>query len=458
MSSVSVFQDLNDNTPNNVKSINITDKKKRNGRKGTKTRFLTNSTSFSPMEVMAQNHLDDIGNESNEEPQSDLLSQSTLAASFNQIEEMSERYTSNPIFDESITEPEPKFSLLTTMPDPQVELPAESRVENEKKIIESKINMMSILSLPNITVVKEEIPAVIIEEPKPVPVPEQPKLIHEEPKPIPETIEQSKPDLSGFHINIVNKNKDEVINPVIVEEIAHEEQQNIFKNLFSSINNVTQNHEAPKHITTIEKVYETILELGNRIQTDRDLTNFNDYSGVISKVFAGENVGKYDVVELYYDNGGFCVRPVNSETTSNFYGIAVSNNFKGEVANILTSGITRAKFYSNINLPIIRRGPYGNIILKDNLGNPSLQNINLPINNGDVLVCAGTKNDFICGKNTPYSKFNSMYGKFIPYKTLLFNQVNYQYNLMDIEKFIPGIKFAYILDTNIVDDTILVKI
>jgi hypothetical protein len=81
------------------------------------------------------------------------------------------------------------------------------------------------------------------------------------------------------------------------------------------------------------------------------------------------------------------------------------------------------------------------------------------INNGDLLIPIQSNDDLICGPKSMCTQFNNIEcSQMIPFKNIIFNNINSTYNLSINNKPSIGLRFAYVLDPKIKDNTILVRI
>jgi len=190
-----------------------------------------------------------------------------------------------------------------------------------------------------------------------------------------------------------------------------------------------------------------------------DLTlPFTEHSGQICLVYAGTDIAKYDIVEIFYIDDNISVRPV-SPTNNNFYGIAIHAAVKNSKVCVLTSGICRVKLYNNIRLPLMKflNGNFN--MMRDQKNNIIFQQMQININNGDLLIPMQSNDDLICGPKSMCAQFNNIEcGQMIPFKNIIFNNINSTYSLSINSKVSIGLRFAYVLDPEIKDNTILVRI
>ena len=198
-----------------------------------------------------------------------------------------------------------------------------------------------------------------------------------------------------------------------------------------------------------------IKDFENRFCTD--FTN-NQYNGLSYIVYAGSDIEKNDIVEIYYENNTVFVRPV-SPNNNNFYGIALQSAVTGSKVQVLTNGICRVKLYNNITLPLMKCINGKLIMLRDQKNNIVYKQLPININTGDILITMKNNDDLIAGPNSMYSQFNNIKGTYmIPYKNILFNNFSSLYSLTDNTKTSVGLRFVHVLDSQIIDNTILVRI
>ena len=198
-------------------------------------------------------------------------------------------------------------------------------------------------------------------------------------------------------------------------------------------------------------------EFEERICTDIT-QKCHDYKGLSYIVYAGVNIEKDDIVEIYYENDNIFVRPV-SPNNNNFYGIALHTATKDTKVQVLTSGICRVKLFNNIVLPIMKCINGKLVMLRDQKNNVLIQQTNINIISGDLLIPMKNNDDIISGQTSIYSQFNNTnFSCMIPYKNVLFNNITALYTITNCTKTSPGLRFAYVLDPVIKDNTILVRI
>jgi hypothetical protein len=100
-------------------------------------------------------------------------------------------------------------------------------------------------------------------------------------------------------------------------------------------------------------------------------------------------------------------------------------------------------------------------MLKDQRNNNILNKISLNINKDDILIPMSIKEDSITGPNSIYASFNQIDKSstyMIPYKNIIFNNINSNYIVKNDEKYHVGLRHAYVIDNTVIDNTILVKI
>jgi hypothetical protein len=198
-------------------------------------------------------------------------------------------------------------------------------------------------------------------------------------------------------------------------------------------------------------------ELEEQIFTDTTVSR-NQYNGITYLAYAGVDIVKYDIVEIYYENNIMLVRPV-SPSNNNFFGIAVNSARKNSKIHILTSGICRVKLYNNIKLPIMKCMNGKLIMLRDQLNNIVFQDTTINITYGDLLIPMKTNDDLITGNTSMYASYNnSDQSCMIPYKNITFNNITNLFYLTNNIKNLPGLRFAHVLDPEIINNTILVRI
>ena len=99
------------------------------------------------------------------------------------------------------------------------------------------------------------------------------------------------------------------------------------------------------------------------------------------------------------------------------------------------------------------------VMLRDQKNNIVYKQLPININTGDILITMKNNDDLIAGPNSMYSQFNNIKGTYmIPYKNILFNNFSSLYSLTDNTKTSVGLRFVHVLDTQIIDNTILVRI
>ena len=190
-----------------------------------------------------------------------------------------------------------------------------------------------------------------------------------------------------------------------------------------------------------------------------DLTiPFNEYNGSCSIVYANDVIAKYDIVELHYAHNKFTIKPI-SYNNNNFYGIALNNANAGEKVNVLIRGICRVRINNIITLPLMKHINGKTIMLQDQKKNYILQQMSLNINNGDLLIPMKIADDLIAGPSSIYAQFNNNTATcMIPFKNIIFNNMSLSFSASHNNKSSVGLRFAYVLDNTIVDNTILVSI
>jgi hypothetical protein len=190
-----------------------------------------------------------------------------------------------------------------------------------------------------------------------------------------------------------------------------------------------------------------------------DLTiPFNEYNGSCSIVYANDVITKYDIVELHYAHNKFTIKPI-SYNNNNFYGIALNNANAGEKVNVLIKGICRVRINNIITLPLMKHINGKTIMLQDQKKNYILQQMSLNINNGDLLIPMKIADDLIAGPSSIYAQFNNNTSTcMIPFKNIIFNNMSLSFSASHNNKSSVGLRFAYVLDNTIVDNTILVSI
>jgi len=190
-----------------------------------------------------------------------------------------------------------------------------------------------------------------------------------------------------------------------------------------------------------------------------DLTMpFNEYNGTCSIVYADEVITKYDIVELQYNNNKFTIKPLSCNN-NNFYGIALNSANNGEKVNVLIKGICRVRINNTITLPLMKHINGKTIMLQDQKKNYILQQMTLTINKGDLLIPMKIADDLIAGPASIYAQFNNITNTcMIPYKNIIFNNMSLSFSAINNNKSSVGLRYAYILDNRIIDNTILVSI
>ena len=190
-----------------------------------------------------------------------------------------------------------------------------------------------------------------------------------------------------------------------------------------------------------------------------DLTNpFNEYNGSCSIVYADDVIAKYDILELQYANNKFTVKPI-SYSNNNFYGIALNSANNGEKVNVLIKGICRVRINNIVTLPLMKHINGKTIMLQDQKKNYILQQMTININKGDLLIPMKIADDLIAGASSMYAQFNNNTATcMIPYKNIIFNNMSLSFSASHNTKNPVGLRFAYVLDNRIVDNTILVSI
>jgi hypothetical protein len=99
------------------------------------------------------------------------------------------------------------------------------------------------------------------------------------------------------------------------------------------------------------------------------------------------------------------------------------------------------------------------VLLKDQKNNVLLQQMTLNISSGDPIIPSKNIDDLILGPTSMYTQFNNVEGSYmIPYKNILFNNISSLYSISNNTKTSVGLRFAYVLDPEIKDNTILVRI
>jgi hypothetical protein len=198
-------------------------------------------------------------------------------------------------------------------------------------------------------------------------------------------------------------------------------------------------------------------EAEERFHMDTTLPS-NEHNGLSYIVYAGANIEKNDIVEIYYENSNIFVRPV-SANNNNFYGVALESAVKDTKVQVLTNGICRVKIYNNITIPVMKCINGKLVLLKDQKNNVLLQQMTLNISSGDPIIPSKNIDDLILGPTSMYSQFNNVDGTYmIPYKNILFNNISSLYSISNNTKTSVGLRFAYVLDPEIKDNTILVRI
>ena len=210
----------------------------------------------------------------------------------------------------------------------------------------------------------------------------------------------------------------------------------------------------------LSKVYE-ISNVKNTIEESNviDITNkVQDFNGQFVLVYAETDINQNDIVEINSNDNKLYVRPLSSNN-NNFYGIAVHAAEKNSKVKILTNGICRIKLYNNIKLPIVRLVNGKFIMMRDQKNNVYTQNMSINVNVGDILIPMKNDDDLICGPKSVLSMYNPICGShMIPYKNIIFNNNNCNYNISMNNKISIGMRFAYVISSDIKDDTIFVRI
>ena len=139
--------------------------------------------------------------------------------------------------------------------------------------------------------------------------------------------------------------------------------------------------------------------------------------------------------------------------------MALQSANKHNKVQVLTNGICRVNIYNNITLPVMKCINGKLIILRDQKNNIVLQQLLLNISAGDIVIPAKNIDDLIAGPTSMYSQFNNIEDCcMIPYKNILFNNLTSVYSFSNNTKTPIGLRFAYVLDPEIKDNTILVRI
>ena len=228
-----------------------------------------------------------------------------------------------------------------------------------------------------------------------------------------------------------------------------EKQETLVKDDIINSNDIIQHQFSATDFKT-EKIEQPLIF---------DLTlPFTEHIGQTYLVYAGEDIEKYDIVEIFYVDGILSVRPV-SASNNNFYGVAIHSAVKNSKVSVLTSGICRVKLYNNIKLPVMKffNGKFN--IIRDQKNNVIFQEMPININNGDLLIPMGSNDDLICGPKSICTQFNTIESTYmIPFKNIIFNNINSNYSLSINTKVSIGLRFAYVLDPEIKENTILVRI
>ena len=183
----------------------------------------------------------------------------------------------------------------------------------------------------------------------------------------------------------------------------------------------------------------------------------NLLNGYYSYVIACESITIFQCVEVLSSNGILQVRPTIPSSKNSFLGIAQNGGDVGQKIKVLTSGISKLRLRTNINLPAITKMNGQLAPMRDKIGRIITQTIFIQVNKNDLLVLAGTNSDILVGPSTQYYQYNASGndGLLSVYKSIQINPNNGTYNLNYMEqnnelglKSIHNGRFIQVLDIN----------